>query len=189
MTPPGRPAHTFSYTSVDFTEDYVAPDVGVSRTTDYAYNLDKQLTRITRPDGKVLDFGYDTGGRLSLMALPRGTVQYVYNAATGKVSGVTAPDGGSLAYTYDGPLPLSSAWAGAVPGSVVNTYNNDFRLASRSVNGGSTVNFGYDNDGLLTQAGSLALSYNANNGLPVGTTLGSLTTTLGFNTFAELEEI
>ncbi|MCK5180335.1 MAG: RHS repeat-associated core domain-containing protein, partial [Candidatus Omnitrophica bacterium] len=108
-------------------------------------------------------------------------------AATGKLSGISAPDGGSLAYTYDGPLPLSSTWAGAVPGSVVNTFNNDFRLASRSVNGGSTVNFGYDNDGLLTQAGSLALSYDANNGLPVGTTLGSLTTTLGFNTFAELE--
>ncbi|MCK4945722.1 MAG: hypothetical protein KAS59_05625, partial [Alphaproteobacteria bacterium] len=33
VTPPGRPAHTFNYTVVDLTDDYVAPDVGVNRTT------------------------------------------------------------------------------------------------------------------------------------------------------------
>ncbi len=59
ITPPGRPPHLFAYTPVDLTEDYTPPTVGQGNArTLYQYNKDKQLTRITRPDGQVLDLGY-----------------------------------------------------------------------------------------------------------------------------------
>jgi YD repeat-containing protein len=71
ITPPGRPAHAFSYTPVDLESDYNPPTVGFTpRDTQYTYNLDRQLTLVTRPDGQTLSLGYDSGGRLSTLTLP-----------------------------------------------------------------------------------------------------------------------
>ncbi len=64
-------------------------------------------------------------------------------------------------------------------------YDNNFRVTSRSINGANTINFGYDNDSLLTQAGALTLSRNSQNGLLTGTTLGNVTDSWGYNNFAE----
>ena len=67
ITPPGRPNHAFAYTPVDLEEQCTPPTVtGVPQPqTQYAYNLDKQLTTITRPDGQLVEVGYDTAGRTS----------------------------------------------------------------------------------------------------------------------------
>jgi len=45
----------------------------------------------------------------------------------------SAPDGGTLSYTYDGALPLSESWAGVITGDVSVAYDNNFRVTSRSV--------------------------------------------------------
>jgi len=72
LTPPGRPAHTFTFTGVDLPETYTPPALpGVSPTTTQ-FNLAMQPTSITRGDGEVVGFGYDTGGRVSTMAFGRG---------------------------------------------------------------------------------------------------------------------
>ena len=63
-------------------------------------------------------------------------------------------------------------------------YDNNFRVTSRSINGANTINFGYDNDSLLTQAGALTLSRNPQNGLLTGTTLGNVTDSWTYNDFA-----
>ena len=76
----------------------------------------------------------------------------------------TAPDGGQLAFTYDGSLPTSVTWSGAVSGSTAVTYDTDFRVTNQTVNGSHAVSFGYDLDGLLTSAGALGLRRAANNG-------------------------
>jgi len=73
-----------------------------------------------------------------------------------------------------------------VAGNVSRTYDNNFRITSQSVNGANTVNFGYDNDSLLTSAGSLTIARSAQNGLITGTTLGTVTDTRGYSTFGEL---
>ncbi|MBI5024959.1 MAG: hypothetical protein HZC18_08215 [Candidatus Omnitrophica bacterium] len=122
LAPPGRPAHRFTYTPLNFTEDYIAPNVGVGTTTNYLYNLDKQLIRVTRPDAQMLNLNYDTAGRLSTMTFPRGTLTYNYNAATGNLSGITAPGGVGLSFDYDGALPLSAAWSGPV--TFVRLFDN-----------------------------------------------------------------
>jgi len=46
---------------------------------------------------------------------------------------ITAPDLGTLSYSYDGSLPLSETWAGGVSGSVSVAYDNNFRVTSRTV--------------------------------------------------------
>jgi len=51
---------------------------------------------------------------------------------------------------------------------------------------GNPVTFGYDDDGLLTQAGTLSLTRDLQHGLLTGTTLGIVTTARGYNGFGEV---
>ncbi|MGH8491345.1 MAG: hypothetical protein ACREXS_21420, partial [Gammaproteobacteria bacterium] len=55
-----------------------------------------------------------------------------------------------------------------------------------SVNGAS-IAFGYDNDSLLTSAGSLSLTRDPDNGLLTGTVLGTVNDSRGYNGFGEVE--
>ena len=134
-----------------------------------------------------MSLAYDNAGRLSTQTTPGGAYRYAYNSV-GKLSGVTAPDGGALAYSYSGSLLTQTSWSGAIAGSVNRTYDNDFRLTSISVNGADPVSYGYDADSLLTQAGSLTLSRDAQNGLLTGTTLGSVSDTQSYNGFGEVTD-
>ncbi len=188
LTPPGRPAHAFSYTPVDLEAQYTPPPAGLAAPqTQYAYDLDNQLTRITRADGQLITLGYDTGGRLSTSATPTGATSYVYHPVTGNIAQITSP-GATLAYTYDGALPVSETWSGGVTGAVTRSYNAGFKLSTLSVNG-TSVSYAYDADGLLTQVGLLAVTRSAANGFLTGTTLGGTVTTQNYNTFGELIQL
>jgi RHS repeat-associated protein len=181
VTPPGRPAHTFSHTSVDQPGSYTPPNVGLPNpATSYSYNLDRQLTQITRPDGITVGIGYEaTTGRPSTITFDRGQLAYSYQPTSGLLSGITAPGGLTLAYTYDGALPRSVTWSGAVTGSVEVSYNTDLRVTSQTVNGANSLTFGYDADGLLTAAGALGIKRHALHGLverdSINTTLLTVT--------------
>ena len=65
-------------------------------------------------------------------------------------------------------------------------YDSSFRVTSQILNGVDTVNFKYDNDGLLTNVGVMSLAYNLQNGLLTGTSLGNVTTSQTYSTFGEL---
>ena len=54
------------------------------------------------------------------------------------------------------------------------------------MNGGNTVNFTYDNDDLLTGAGTMTLSRDVQNGLLTGTTLGTTTDAMTYNSLGEV---
>lgn len=156
LHPPGRPPHLFTYTPLDQEEEYIPPNVGQGEpATRYNYNLDRQLTSITRPGGEQLLFASDPGGRLATLTTPEGDYAYAYGATTGtgQLAQLTAPDGGTLSYAYDGLLETGSTWAGTVAGSVTRAYDADFRVTSLRVNGGDPVPFSYDADSLLIQAG------------------------------------
>lgn len=200
ITPPGRPNHTFDYTNIDLENEYTPPNVTpplADTRTFFSYNLDKQITSVTRPDGQVIALGYEPGGRLSTITIPQGagTVNYThtYNPVTGKLETISAPDGGSLNYTYDGSLFISSTWNGLFtsPMSVSHTYddgrtsNNDFWVTSRSINGANTISFEYDNDGLMTVAGDETLAYDPANGFLTDTTLGLVTDSYQYNLFGD----
>ena len=185
LTPPGRNPHVFEYDAVDQETDYHPPELsGLPTPTRYRYNLDKDLTEVIRPDGQTVNLDYDSGGRLSGMHIARGSYHYSYHPSTGQLSQITAPGGTGLSFTWDGFLPLSTTWNGEISGSVSKTYDNNFWITGRSVNGQS-IAFGYDDDGLLTNAGSLTLARDAANGLLTNTALGNVTTTHQHNAFGE----
>jgi RHS repeat-associated protein len=185
LTPPGRPAHAFSYTPIDQVASYAPPDIGINTATQYAYNAERGITRSTLPDGQALTFAYDSAGRPSTLGFGRGQTGYAYDSA-GRLSSITAPGGIGLNYSRDGALLTAVTWTGPVPGTLSYTYDNQFRVTAAKINGGNSVSFAYDADGLLTKAGDLSLTRNAQNGLLSGTALGNVTDSSSHSDLAEL---
>ncbi|MBK9132345.1 MAG: hypothetical protein IPM20_12010 [Gammaproteobacteria bacterium] len=185
ITPPGREAHLFEYTALNQEEQYVPPHLpGVDTVTRYRYNLDKQLTRIERPDGQSVTFDYDFGGRLSVLGSPQGQYLYAYASETGRLSQLTTQES-RLDYTWDGFLPMSETMSGDVSGAVSYVYDTNFWRTGVGING-DMIAYGYDNDGLMTRAGELGITRDAANGLLNGTELAGITTTDSYNGAAEL---
>lgn len=184
LTPPGQPTHRFTYNAVDLATSYLPPTVPGGGDTGYEYNADKQLTKVTRPDGGVLSYAYDAAGRLGTLTIPVGQYGYSYNAA-GQLGGIIAPSGVNLAYAYSGSLLTGVTWSGGISGSVGFGYDTDFRVKQVTVNGANPIAYQYDADSLLTQAGDLAFTRNAQNGLLTGTALGSVADSYTYNSFGE----
>ena len=191
LTPPGESAHTFSYDAVNDTTSDTSPTVTgqTPLAFHYAYNLDRQLTGITEPDGSTVALAYDSGGRLSSVTLPGGSAyQYAYTAKTGQVASITAPGGEALDETWDGFLNTQTQWAGPVAGTVSRTFDDNFRVTALSVDGSAT-NYGYDADGLLTQAGGLVVTRDAQNGRITGTTAGDVATARTYDGFGAVASL
>ena len=117
------------------------------------------------------------------MTTPRGTLRYAYHPTTGNPATITAPDEISLAHTYDGELLTGETWAGAVAGGVNITYDKNFRVIARSINGANAIDIQYMT--ALVGTGALALSRSAQDGLLTGSTLGSVNDTWSYNGFGE----
>lgn len=186
VTPPSRMPHDFSYTSVDLVAAYTPPAVSGSAPLTYAYNLDQQISSITRPDGKTITFNYDSAGRVSSITTGVNQTNYTYSTTTGLLASNKVVGGEALAYSYNGPLFKKLSWSGPVVGSVGHTYDDDFRVVSRSVNGSNAIAFKYDDDGVMTHAGSLILSPNSTKSLLASTSLGLATDTRTYNSFGEV---
>jgi RHS repeat-associated protein len=184
LTPPGRSTHTFGFTAVDLLQNYEPPTVPGNPTgAQLVYNLDRQLTQLVRA-GTSINLSYDGAGRLLSISYPQDTVSGTYDAA-GRLQTLTTASGSGLTYGYDGGVLLDTTWSGPVTGTIHRTIDNNFRLTSRTINGGNSQSFVYDDDGLLTQAGALVLQRSAQNGLVTGATLGVVRDTRSFNSFGE----
>ena len=210
VTPPGRPAHVLDYTPVDLMSQYSPPVLASlpedARSDDY--NLARQVTRATRPDGLVTSYTYDSTGRLSDITTPGGTYHRDYyglsactGCSAGRVSHLTSPDAVALDYQYDGELLTKATWSGPVKGAVAFEYNTDFRVTTETVtstSGSSGYRFGFDADTLLTCASptncvapgadALKLTYGGANthGRLLGSALGTVKEALTYNTVGEL---
>ena len=188
VTPPSRPPHAFAFTSGNQLAGYMPPAVGGTGATTYRYNHDRQLTAIIRPDGTTVPFSYDAArGTLMSVGLLRGTYQYSYDQQTGAISSITAPDSGQLSFGYTSGLLTSTTWAGAVSGSIRWSRDNFFAVAGETI-GTDTISFGYDSDRLLTRAGALTLTYDAQNGLLANSSIGTVADAYTYNEFAELAQ-
>jgi RHS repeat-associated protein len=75
-----------------------------------------------------------------------------------------------------------------VPSSLSWTYNSDFSRVSEST-GGSTVTFGYDNDGLLVRSGDLVLTRDAASGTVATATIGKIAETYHYNNHGDLQDV
>jgi RHS repeat-associated protein len=185
ITPPSGTVHSYGYNAINLATSYTPPVLAGSGATTYTINRDRDLTKVTRPDGQGITYKYDVAGRRISMVAPSATITYTYSSTTGNLAKAAITGGESIAYTYNGSLPASSAWTGAVKGTVRRVYNNNFWITSQTVNTAPSTTFGYDKDGLLTKAGALTIARNAQTGLYISGTLGSTKDTVTYNTFGE----
>ncbi len=182
--------HQFSFTPVDSTQSYTPPSIGSGLpATTYAYDADRFLRTIARPDSVTVTRVPDAFERLSQIQYPQGALSYGYSPTTGQLLTTTTPGGETTTFTYDGFLQKSITWSGPVAGSIAFGYNSDFHVTSQSLNGGTGLTFGYDTDGLLTCAGAstcpasgaLGLSLDLHNGRLNATALGSIADAYGYD--------
>jgi RHS repeat-associated protein len=179
--------HQFSFTPVDLTQSYAPPSIGVGiPSTSYSYDADRFLTSTTRPDGVVVTHVPDAFERLSQIQYPQGALSYGYSPTTGQLLTTTTPGGETTTFTYDGFLQSSITWSGPVAGAIVFGYNTDFRVNSQSLNGGTSLSFGYDNDGLVNLAGALTVVPDPQNGRISATILGAIADAYGYDSFGQV---
>lgn len=201
IQPPGKPLHLFDYDNVNLNNLYSPPDTsGIYGSIHYVYDLDKRLTHILRPDSLNIILEYDStgcncggAGKLSKISYPGGFTDYEYHPENGLLTSVFSSSGISNEIYYNGSLPIRMDVIDySIPSNPVTQgilevdYNNDFRIISQRLNQSNTVNFNYDNDGLITLAGDLAINYNLDNGLLTGTALNQITDSYEYNNFGEI---
>ncbi|MFN0128065.1 MAG: RHS repeat-associated core domain-containing protein [Verrucomicrobiales bacterium] len=187
LTPPGSAEHSFAYNEGDNISAYSPPPVdAVTAQTLFTYDADRNSTRIEHPDGGAVQFQYAGGTcRLSLVDLGNRQRTYGYDAAGRPVS-LGSSQGITLAYIYDGGIPTSAAWSGAVNGSVAPTYDSELRVTSMSVNTVDPVAIGYDADNLPVQVGGLVITRSLQAGSVMATALGGLSDTVSYDGFGDI---
>jgi RHS repeat-associated protein len=186
VTPPGRPAHAFSYDLADEETLYTPPDAGVPMSTSTAYNPDKQAALVSRPDGDAITPGYDGAtGRLTTLTTAVEQATFGYSPDGGQLTSISKP-AESLTYAYDGSLLTKVTWSGDVSGVLTRSYDNSFRIQSETV-GGMIITYTYDNDDLLTDAGEISIPRDPTTGfVGTGPTLGTLQEASTYDAYGEL---
>jgi RHS repeat-associated protein len=190
LIPPGKSAHTFEYSLVDLETLYRPPYAGDSaRTTTRVYDLDKEMTRVARPDSVNMEIFYGGSGSLAgqpkRVSYDRGTVTFLYDTTKGLMVGMVLPSGDSLLCAYDGQMLKKTRWTGPIRGDVAFTYNSDMQITTEKINTTDSINYMYDKDGLLKIAGVMKHLYGTSNNLLLADTVGNVVTEYGYNLFGE----
>ena len=183
---PNGSQHRFDYSSVGQLERYSAPSVGTESTNIlWRHNVERQLEQTIKPDGTMLTNVYDAAGRwVAIRAMRDGAsdeVAIAYDDA-GRVGAVGHGDE-TVTYEYDGFLTTAET---TPRGRVDWGYDDDFRIASLTVNDAFTVGYGYDDDGALVQVGDFTLARDPITGFVTGSVLGAATDQLAYNGFGEV---
>lgn len=149
----------------------------------YNYDRDRRLKDVVLPSGRTISNVYNAGA-LDYTVTPEGVIDYSYLCG-GRLT--QASRGGELmALSYDGPLVTADTRTGTLGASIGYGHNNDFDVTSMTYAGGST-SYGYDADGLLTQADGFAIGRNAQNGLPETVIGAGLAIGRSFSGYGELD--
>jgi RHS repeat-associated protein len=177
---PAEVPHRFGHNRVNAASDYTAP---VSGTYQYRYDRDRRPTEAVLPSGRTVRNVYDRG-LLARTETAEGTIYFNY--LCGSKLGLVSKGGEGIAYAYEGILLSSETSSGTLNQAATYSYGNDFELIQAAYAGEST-GFGYDNDGLLTQAGPFAIVRDAASGLPLEVSGTGLQINRAFNGYGEVQ--
>lgn len=150
-------------------------------TTTLTYNAAHQLTHVTYPDGRSL--------------------QFVYNAATGQRTQSVDQDGFTVNYLYDAPGRLSGLTDGGNSPIVTYTYNSLGQLTKKQNGNGTNTTYAYDAAGNLlhevnfadaagaTVNSSLTFTYNLLGKITSTTDSTGHTTGYGYDAIGQLTQV
>ena len=179
LTPPGRTAHAFAYSNRSLLDTYTPPAIGGPAPTTYVSDRDEIVTRVVKPGNDVLDFTYDGAGRLET-ATQRGRPTTLRLLPAEREPHERRRGRRARRLHYDGVLVTKATIAGAAPGVIESTYDDNLQLVTQTV-GGADVDYDYDDDGLPVRIGDLTLEHDAANGMLDGLGAGASATTVARN--------
>ncbi len=107
----------------------------------------------------------------------------------GNLKSIVSPTSDSLLYSYDRELPTRVDMRGVINGSVSVRYDNDFKVVSQTINDVDSIQYTYDNDGLLTQLGDLQITRDSSNGRVTSTQIGNIETDYVYSNTGELASV
>ncbi len=192
ITPPGRSAHQFSFNLFETVDTYLPPALNGEVSTKYSYNLDKQLTKIQRPDGKSIDFNYSAqSGKLDSVGTSDGNISLGYAPASGQLINIISTDQVISNFSYEGPLLSSNSVQIANAQIKMNySYAADANLNAVTAIGSdgeqSIVNLVYDKDNMPITIGNEIMSYDLQTGLLVSSSLDLVFENMSRNKYGEI---
>ncbi len=198
VTPPSRPLHAFTFNAFELPSEYQPPTLtGVSVVnTQYTYNMDKQLTLITRPTGDTAAFNYNsTTGLLSNITLAGGTNSYTYQTNTDLISRIDSADGIRSNYTYYGRNIATEEQRKTATdflvGKVTRTYDWAHRVSNITTQGNASspnlsTSITYNNDSQPTSIGGMALTYSYPSGRLATTAFDKISDSRTYDTYGNL---
>jgi RHS repeat-associated protein len=197
VTPAGLTPHGMVFGTKDKLTSYAPPTLsGVTTVnTTYTYDNDKQLTQITRPDGKIINLNYDaTTGLMSSISGTFGIITKSYtNELPIYIEGLYS-DSLAIGYNHSTPVSLNYtkntidiyAYSRSATTPVGGKVGSETIIGKGVGSVDRSITYAYDDDEYLTNVGGLILSYNTPNGQLTGTTLGNITDVYTYNTFGEV---
>jgi|GEM_PF-2710398 len=152
----------------------------------YQYDAGQNLLEVTDCFGRKNTYTYDRAGKRKTLTTSFGTVTYEYNSAAqlaaitdfngnritlgydadGKTAGITYPNGGTVAYSYnslDQPVYIDNTTRINYYNRIGYQYNPNGYISSTTKDpSGRTFSFTYDNLNRLTQVSGSGPSYTLN---------------------------
>lgn len=179
ITPPEQPPHELSWSPLGDFGGYQPPN-GIADTI--AQTLGGRPGVTTRASGRWVEPKY-VDGILESLDSSDGSTLFHYDG-NGQLSSATTPGGLALGFTYDGELPLSNTfnWADLPNDTSLNRdYDAALQLSTEHLNGSLLASYGYDQDGLLNQAGAATLVRDAQTGNLSSASVAGVTTGYGYD--------
>ncbi|CAB1081078.1 odd Oz/ten-m homolog 4 [Olavius algarvensis Delta 1 endosymbiont] len=187
LTNPMGIAHGFGFNSVNRNSSYQTP---LSGSYSNEYDKDRRLIQTNFPSGNAIVNDYadpaNPSDKSRLWQIMTSEENIDFNYLCGSQIESISKGSESIAYSYDGELVTSETLDGTLKQSIAYTYNNDFNPAGTTY-AGETVSYSYDNDGLVTGAGSFTIWRNADNGLAESVTGNALDLARTFNGYGEVD--
>ena len=185
----GTGTTTYEYDQLD---RLTATKDGHGNTAGYEYDLANEQTKITYPNGKVVEREYDKAGRLKgTMDWSKNTIKFTYDADS-DLTVTTFPSGTSDEDTYkyddtDAMTEVKMKKGSETLASLAYTRNKDElveKATSKGLPGEEKPAYTYDKNNRLTKGAGIPYEYDAGNN---PTTIGT-EHTYSYNSADELEK-
>ncbi|WP_141733938.1 RHS repeat domain-containing protein [Oligoflexus tunisiensis] len=185
LLPPNEQLYRYTFDKKDLPVTNLEPIVaGATTQWNWSYSADDELTRVIHPDLSLLNYSYDSYGRLSSVSGPNILKTYNYNYR-GQIASIQSQNNDLLSFQYIGRYPTKYEWSGSVNGTVGFTWGSHDRIASVSVNGQPVADYQFTPEGEVAVVNNLSVVRSPSTGFITSTKVRSVRAKFTYNSFGE----
>ena len=184
---PGNILHRLASNAMNDLRGYVGP---LGRELTFEYTRDRELSLVTRADGKQIQYHYHPNEKRQLAGIQTPTQSiYVYSMPNSPlIAGLQTTDNIGIVYEYSGSRVSKKHYSfGPYNNTQVYSYDQNGRLPNEVQIQGASITFDHNTDHELIRAGSLNIGRDQQSGLITGKAIDSVVETLSYNVYGETE--